>query len=72
VVLVSCMTTTAMADDKEAASQRRLWNLASGRSSNSLVTHIPTKALEKWPKMRARGWASGLSIEPKQRTADAP
>lgn len=73
VVPVSCIITIAIAVDKEAASQRndskRAW---SGMRLNNLVTQRPVRALKKWPKIRARGWARGLSIAPKTRTADAP
>lgn len=73
MVPVSCMTTMAVAVDNEAASQRRdskrSW---SGIKLNSLVMQIPIKALKKWPKIKERGCASGLSIAPKTRTADAP
>lgn len=55
VVSVTSMATTAMADDREAASQRNSWNLESGRNSKSLVTQTPIKALMKWPKISARG-----------------
>jgi hypothetical protein len=56
VVLVSCMTTMAIAVDNEAASQRndskRAW---SGMRLNNLVTQRPVKALKKCPKIKARG-----------------
>lgn len=73
VVPVNCMATMASAVDSEAASQRsdskRAW---SGNRLNNFVTQMPIRALKKWPKIRARGWARGASIAPKTRTADAP
>ena len=73
VVPVNCITTIAIAVESEAASQRRdskrVW---SGIRLNNFVMQMPIKALKKWPKIRARGCASGLSIAPKTRTADAP
>lgn len=69
----SCMSATDRAVDSEAASQRKDSKRAlSGIRLNSLVTQTPIRALMKWPKTRARGCASGLSMEPKQRTAEAP
>lgn len=73
VVPVNCMATMARAVDNEAASQRSDSNRAwSGIRLKSFVMQMPIKALKKWPKTRARGWASGASIAPKTRTADAP
>lgn len=73
MVPVNCMATIASAVDSEAASQRtdskRAW---SGIKLNSFVMQMPIRALKKWPKTRARGWARGASIAPKTRTADAP
>lgn len=73
MVPVSCMTTIAMAVEREAASQRSdSKRSASGMRLNNLMTQIPVRALKKWPKTRARGCARGTSMEPKTRTADAP
>lgn len=72
MVSVTSMATTAIAEEREAASQRNSWKREAGRNSKSLVTQVPIRALMKWPKMRARGCAKGLSIAPKTRTADAP
>jgi hypothetical protein len=73
VVPVSCMTTIAVAVESDAASQRSDWKRASsGMRLKSFVMQMPTKALKKWPNIKARGCARGLSIAPKQRTADAP
>lgn len=73
MVPVNCMTTIAVAVERDAASQRsdskRAW---SGMRLNNFVMQTPMRALKKCPNINARGCASGLSTAPKQRTADAP
>ena len=67
VVLVNCMATTAIAVDKEAATQATfpLVEAASDEViSKTRATTTPIRALRKWPPIRARGCARGASMAP--------
>jgi hypothetical protein len=69
-VPVYCMTTRATAMERDPASQRRFSKL--GDNWNKAVMQTPITALMIWPKKALRGWLSGDSIEPYNKTAEAP
>lgn len=53
-----------MAVERDGGSQLTLVEMGELGSSKSVVMMTPVKALRKWPPIRARGWASGLSMAP--------
>jgi hypothetical protein len=73
IVSVRAMTTTVVAHEIDAESQRS-WSKRSceGRRWKSLTTQVPISAPMKCPPTSARGCANGDSMEPFTSTADAP
>lgn len=64
MVRVNCIRAIAMAVEREGGSQLTLVEMAELGKLNRLVMTMPVKALIKWPPIRARGWARGLSMLP--------
>ena len=63
--MVKCITTSAIAHARAAASHcRRGYGSDSKLKSKIVATMTPIRPLKKWPKTRARGCASGTSIAP--------